>query len=116
MLAIALLACVGLVAVMAAALAGAAHAQVRAQGAADLAALVAAHVARDAMAAGGGRWVVPAASNVCAAATSAAAANGAGLSSCVVDAGATVQVEASIPTEWGDARARARAGPSDADS
>jgi len=111
LLAVALLAVVGLVAVMAAGLGGASVAQVRAQGVADLTAVVAAHAARDAWAVRSAAYGTP---RACALATTVADANGAELARCGVEPGGVVQVSVCIATAWGNARASARAGPSSA--
>lgn len=108
LLAVALLAVVALVGMLAAGLGGASVAQVRAQGVADLTAVAAAHTARDAMAVQSTPRGTP---RACAVALAVADANGADLEGCGVDRGGAVQVDVSIATAWGNARASARAGP-----
>ncbi|WP_430868267.1 Rv3654c family TadE-like protein [Demequina aurantiaca] len=106
LLAIGLLAVVGMVAMMAAALGGVAVVQVRAQGVADLAALTGAHESR-ATAVLASR----ATGSACDSAGAVAQANGARVESCLVSIDTSVQVEVRIATAWGQARASARAGP-----
>lgn len=105
-IAIALLAVVGLVAMTAVGVGAASIAQVRAQGAADLAALAAAHRSRDERALGGAGVEVA----VCRLAADVATANKGSLEECALDGGGSVFVSVTVPTEWGSARASARAG------
>jgi len=113
LLAIAVLAVVGAVALFAGALGGAAVAHGRAQGAADLSALTAAYTARDQRAlglleAGPGRSE----DSACGRANEVALANRSALESCFVDGSGAVTVEVSVGTAWGNAQASARAGSS----
>lgn len=113
LLAIAVLAVVGAVALFAGALGGAAVAHGRAQGAADLSALTAAYTARDLRALGGeDGGPRQSGDSACGRANQVALANNSALESCFVDGHGAVTVEVSVGTAWGNARATARAGSS----
>lgn len=109
LVAIAVLAVVGLIAIAAAGLGGASVARTQAQGVADLAALAAAYAARDQVAL---EWASGVPARPCALAREVAEANGAGIARCNVGRAGEVRLQTMVHTQWGEALAESRAGPS----
>lgn len=108
MLALALLAVVGLIGLVLGGVGTGVVARARAQSAADLAALAAGDLlAIETLLAG----VSPGSSEACDRARRVTARNGAELESCATEPGSVVVVKTSVDTVLGPARAAARAGP-----